>query len=108
MSTPAASDATTAASSGYRPIADQLADAIAAAVAVFASEQGLDFEVAAESVHLERPASREHGDWSTNVALVTAKKASTNPRALATSIVEVLERALPDNVVAVEVAGPGW
>ena len=108
MSTPAASDATTAASSGYRPIADQLADAIAAAVAVFASEQGLDFEVAAESVHLERPASREHGDWSTNVALVTAKKASTNPRALATSIVEVLERALPDNVVAVEVAGPGF
>ncbi len=108
MSTPAASDATTAASSGYRPIADQLADAIAAAVAVFASEQGLDFEVAAESVHLERPASREHGDWSTNVALVTAKKASTNPRALATSIVEVLERALPDHVVAVEVAGPGF
>ncbi len=108
MSTPAASDATTAATSGYRPIADQLADAIAAAVAVFASEQGLDFEVAAESVHLERPASREHGDWSTNVALVTAKKASTNPRALATSIVEVLERALPDHVVAVEVAGPGF
>ena len=108
MSTPAASDATTAATSGYRPIAVQLADAISAAVAVFASEQGLDFEVAAESVHLERPASREHGDWSTNIALVTAKKASTNPRALATSIVEVLERALPNHVVSVEVAGPGF
>ncbi len=108
MSTPAASDATTAATSGYRPIADQLADAIAAAASVFASEQGLDLEVAAESVHLERPASREHGDWSTNIALVTAKKASTNPRALATSIVEVLERALPNHVVSVEVAGPGF
>ena len=108
MSTPAASDATTAATSGYRPIAVQLADAISAAASVFASEQGLDLEVAAESVHLERPASREHGDWSTNIALVTAKKASTNPRALATSIVEVLERALPNHVVSVEVAGPGF
>ena len=42
---------------------------------------GLDLDVDPASVHLERPARREHGDWSTNVALVTAKRAGTNPRA---------------------------
>ena len=92
----------------YRPIRDQLADAVSTAVAVVAAEEGLDLAVAADAVHLERPASREHGDWSTNVALVTAKRAGSNPRALATAVVGVLERALPDHVLSVEVAGPGF
>ena len=35
------------------------------------------------SVQLERPARREHGDWSSNVALATAKKAGRQPRELA-------------------------
>ena len=30
-------------------------------------------------VQLERPARREHGDWSSNVALVSAKQAGRNP-----------------------------
>ena len=94
--------------SGYRPIRDQLADAVAAAVATAAAEQGLELAVESDAVHLERPASREHGDWSTNVAMVNAKKVGTNPRSLATSIVEVLDRSLPSHVVSVEVAGPGF
>ena len=80
MSAPATSDDTSPAFAVYRPISDQLADAVSAAAAVVAAEQGLDLAVDPSSVHLERPASREHGDWSTNIALVTAKKASTNPR----------------------------
>ena len=31
-----------------------------------------------ESISLEQPARREHGDWSSNVALVTAKAADRN------------------------------
>jgi arginyl-tRNA synthetase len=108
MSVSADSAATTDSAPAYQPLRDQLADAVSTATAVVAAEQGLDLAVAPTSVHLERPASREHGDWSTNVALVTAKKASTNPRALAASIVEVLERDLPNHVLAVEVAGPGF
>jgi len=92
----------------YRPIRDQLAEAVSVAVSVVAGEGGLDVEVAPGAVHLERPASREHGDWSTNVAMVTAKRAGTNPRALATSVVSVLERSLPDHVRSVEIAGPGF
>jgi arginyl-tRNA synthetase len=101
-------DQPTTTASGYRPIRDQLAAAISAASAVVASEQDLDLAVEPSTVHLERPASREHGDWSTNIAMVTAKRAGTNPRALATSIVEALQRDLPNHVVSVEVAGPGF
>lgn len=32
---------------------------------------------------VERPRNRDHGDWSTNVAMQLAKKAGTTPRALA-------------------------
>jgi len=35
-----------------------------------------------DAVQLERPARREHGDWSSNVALATAKRAGRKPREL--------------------------
>src|SRR5437764_137328 len=59
-------------------------------------------------IHLERPARREHGDWSSNVALATAKMAGRNPRKLATEIAKVLNDDLPSHVASVEVAGPGF
>jgi arginyl-tRNA synthetase len=30
------------------------------------------------AIHLERPGRREHGDWSSNVAMATAKAAGRN------------------------------
>ena len=44
------------------------------------------------TIALERPARREHGDWSSNVALATAKAAGRNPRELAAELVEALDR----------------
>jgi arginyl-tRNA synthetase len=67
----------------------------------------LDVEPPA-TITLERPARREHGDWSSNVALATAKKAGRNPRELATQLAEVLTTDPPAHVVGVEVAGPGF
>ena len=61
-----------------------------------------------DAVELERPARREHGDWSSNVALVTAKAAGRNPRQLATEIADVLAENPPPHVSSVEVAGPGF
>src|SRR3954463_9507216 len=61
-----------------------------------------------KGIQLERPARREHGDWSSNVALVTAKKVGRNPRELATEIAKVLNDDLPAHVASVEVAGPGF
>jgi arginyl-tRNA synthetase len=89
-------------------VRDHLAEAVSAAVATVASRDGLDLAVPPADVHLERPARRDHGDWSTNVALVSAKRVGTNPRALATSLVEVLTADPPRHVVAVELAGPGF
>ncbi len=59
-------------------------------------------------IHLERPARREHGDWSSSVALATAKNAGKNPRELGTALVEYLDANRPEYVLGVAVAGPGF
>jgi arginyl-tRNA synthetase len=57
-------------------------------------------------VTVEPPRDSAHGDLATNAAMVLAKPAGTNPRALAEAIRPKLE-ALPP-VTSVEVAGPGF
>ena len=57
-------------------------------------------------VALERPKSREHGDYATNVALVAANSAGKNPRDLAAEIVARLEGS--SGVAEASVAGPGF
>ncbi|WP_226657755.1 arginine--tRNA ligase [Leifsonia sp. LS1] len=57
-------------------------------------------------VPLERPKNREHGDWSSNVAMRLAKKVGANPRELATEIAAAA--AAIDGVASAEVAGPGF
>ena len=83
-------------------IRDDLASAVRHALA----ELGVD--PLPERVDLERPARPEHGDWSTNVALVSAKKAGRNPRELASALVEHLGATLPPHVERMELAGPGF
>jgi len=82
-------------------IQDDLADALRAAL----TRLGVD---APDVIHLERPARREHGDWSSNVAMATAKKAGRNPRELASEIAKAITDDLPRHVEVVEVAGPGF
>jgi arginyl-tRNA synthetase len=60
------------------------------------------------TIALERPARREHGDWSSNVALATGKNAGRNPRELAAELVEALTKEPPPHVTRTEVAGPGF
>ena len=59
-------------------------------------------------VELERPRDPSHGDWSTNVALTTAKLAGMAPRALAEMLAGDLTERLGPVVSAVEIAGPGF
>ena len=70
------------------------------------SEAGVD--PVPDEIALERPANREHGDWSSNVALATAKKAGKNPRELGQALVDHLTANPPAHVSAVELAGPGF
>ena len=55
---------------------------------------------------LEKPKLKEHGDWSTNLALVLAPKAGRSPREVAEAIAA---RVSPQGVIErVQVAGPGF
>ncbi len=58
------------------------------------------------NVAVEPPRDPSHGDLATNAAMVLAKGAGTNPRALAEGLKPLLE-AVP-GVRAVEIAGPGF
>ncbi|MFN0089277.1 MAG: arginine--tRNA ligase [Acidimicrobiales bacterium] len=78
------------------------------AAAVLDALAGLGVDPLPESVSLERPARREHGDWSTNAALASAKRAGRNPRELALALADALTQAPPPHVAGVEVAGPGF
>ncbi|MCL2849271.1 MAG: arginine--tRNA ligase [Micrococcales bacterium] len=87
---------------------DQLAAAVRAALLDIAAtgSVALTTHDIPDPVHLERPRSREHGDWATNVALQLAKVAGTNPRALAVELVERL--GVVAGVGSADVAGPGF
>ncbi|HEY0629883.1 MAG TPA: arginine--tRNA ligase, partial [Sphingomicrobium sp.] len=70
------------------------------------AEGTLPAELNRKAVAVEPPRDPAHGDLATNAAMVLAKGAGTNPRALAEAIKPKLE-ALP-GVTQVEIAGPGF
>ncbi|WNM23825.1 arginine--tRNA ligase [Demequina capsici] len=87
---------------------EQLSETIRAAL--LAGIDDSDFQLSPfdipEDVRVERPRQREHGDWSTNIAMQLAKKAGTSPREFATTLAERLAEI--DGIDAAEVAGPGF
>ncbi len=85
----------------------QLSATVVDALAALVSTGELDLpDGVPGEVTVERPRSKEHGDYATNVALQLAKKAGTNPRALAELLAAGLRTA--DGIAAVDVAGPGF
>ena len=79
--------------------------AVLAALESVVSHDSLAIAIPAEA-HIERPRSREHGDYATNVALTLAKQAGMAPRALAEQIVARLIEV--PGIAGAEVAGPGF
>ena len=59
-----------------------------------------------DSIPLERPKNRDHGDYASSIALQLAKPSGKNPREVAELLKTDLE-TLPD-VTKVEIAGPGF
>ena len=55
---------------------------------------------------IERPKTREHGDFASNAAMLLAKAARSNPRALAQALVAAMPASA--DVARVEIAGPGF
>jgi arginyl-tRNA synthetase len=86
-------------------LADQLSAGIQAIV-VAAIESGQLSGSAPDSIVLERPKNRDHGDYATSIALQLAKAAGKNPREVAT-LLQAAIAELP-GVSAVDIAGPGF
>ena len=59
-----------------------------------------------EGITCEPPRDASHGDLSTNAAMVLAKPAGTNPRALAETLASELSQT--PGIAGVEIAGPGF
>ncbi|OGM87536.1 arginine--tRNA ligase [Candidatus Woesebacteria bacterium RIFOXYD1_FULL_40_21] len=63
-----------------------------------------------KNIQIEFPDNEAHGDFSTNIALVLAKKKAKNPREYAEEIVSKLNKVpnLAEIVEKIEIAGPGF
>jgi arginyl-tRNA synthetase len=86
---------------------EELSTAIVDVLTTLSDEGALTLpDGAPGSVTVERPRQKGHGDYATNVAMQLAKKAGTNPRALA----ELVRARLVEHpgVADVEIAGPGF
>lgn len=62
--------------------------------------------VVPETIKLERPKDRAHGDYATSIALQIAKSMGKNPRDVAQVIADQLIGT--ENISNVEIAGPGF
>jgi arginyl-tRNA synthetase len=85
---------------------DVLADLVRDVARDVLLRRDLDVSALPSDAGVERPRNPDHGDYATNVALRTAKKAGVNPRELATWLAE--ELATRDGVASAEIAGPGF
>ena len=83
----------------------QLAEAVRRALASAVAAGHIDVEVPAD-IPLDRPKSREHGDYATPVAMKLAKAARRPPREIAEVIATHLRASA--GIAAVEIAGPGF
>ena len=84
---------------------EQLEAAVKSAIERAVSAGSFDAAVP-ETIVLERPKNRDHGDYATSVALQLAKPAGKNPREVAQIICDQLMGT--DGISKVDIAGPGF
>ena len=84
---------------------EQLESALLAAIGR-ALDSGSLKGAAPESIKLERPKDRTHGDYASSIALQLAKPAGMNPREVAQIIADQLIGV--DGISKVDIAGPGF
>jgi arginyl-tRNA synthetase len=87
-------------------VKSQLRALIAAGIDGLRAAGTLPADLAVPDFIVERPKDRGHGDFSTNTAMLLAKPARANPRAIAQALIDALPAS--DDIAAVEIAGPGF
>jgi len=61
-----------------------------------------------ESIEVFAPKEQDHGDYSTNIAMILAKLLKEPPRKIAENISQVISSDYHDIIDKIEVAGPGF
>ena len=84
---------------------EELSAAISACLTQAVADGDLSVELP-DTVRVERPKSREHGDWATNIALQLGKRAGMAPRDFAQLLATRLAQV--PGVGSVDIAGPGF
>lgn len=72
-----------------------------------AIKKSFDLEVAVEQIIIEIPKNKDHGDFSSNIAMQLTRILKQNPRNIATKITESLDKE-SCSVSSMEIAGPGF
>ena len=90
-------------------LSEQISAHIRAAILTAVSSGQLPKEISAllpETIALERPKNRDHGDYATSIALQIAKPSGKNPRDVA--IILQSNLAVIPEISKVDIAGPGF
>ena len=84
----------------------KLSTLIEKAIAALKTQGIIDQSIIVPNITIDRARDPQHGDFASNLAMVLAKPAGSNPRQLAEKIIA----ALPEDpaVTKVEIAGPGF
>ena len=85
---------------------EQLSDVLVSVLADLRSDGHIALDAVPDSVTVERPRSKEHGDYATNIALQWGKRVGMAPRELAELVAERLRSSA--GIASVDVAGPGF
>jgi len=90
------------------PMRELLGEHLARALRAVGMKESPEPGILLPGVSMSRPARVEHGDWSTNVAMVSAKSLGEQPRSLAERLADVIRQDPPPHLERVDVAGPGF
>nr|WP_233348330.1 arginine--tRNA ligase [Luteimonas sp. MC1572] len=88
------------------PVKSKLQALVDQGIAILRERGTLPADLVTPAFVIERPKDRTHGDFSSNAAMVLAKPARSNPRAIAQALAEAIPTG--GDIAAVEIAGPGF
>ena len=84
---------------------EELSNLINKAIESLVAAQKLDLAELPE-IKIERPKSKEHGDFASNIALALAKPTGKNPREVAQLLIDTLK--VEKSIKKIDIAGPGF
>src|SRR5690606_31588918 len=92
--------------SAANPVKSTLKALVEQGIATLREQGTLPADLATPDFVIERPKERAHGDFSSNAAMLLAKPARSNPRAIAQALAAAIGTG--GDIAAVEIAGPGF